>query len=60
LITPDSYGALAVMQKNLFDAGDILITGGLIAGGSDGIHKILQVFLDWADTTSNRIKTPPA
>jgi hypothetical protein len=58
LVTPESYGLISGMQKNFFDLGDILITGGLIAGGSDGIHKILQVFLDWADATSGRIKTP--
>jgi hypothetical protein len=34
---------------------DVLVTGGLIAGGSDGIHKILQTFLDLMDKTSRNI-----
>jgi hypothetical protein len=58
LITPESYAALNLLQKNFFDLVDILITGGLIAGGSSGIHSILQVFIDMAEATSNRIKTP--
>jgi len=60
LITPESYAALGAQQKNFFDAFDILISGGLIAGGSDGLHKILQVFLDFIDLTSSRINTPAA
>jgi hypothetical protein len=55
LVTPESYAALSVLQKNLFTMVDVLVTGGLIAGGSDGIHKILQTFLDLMDKTSRNI-----
>jgi len=58
LVTADSYNLLAQGQKNLFDLVDVLITAGLIAGGSNGIHAILQVFIDLAEKTSNRIKSP--
>ena len=34
---------------------DVLLTGGLIAGGSEGIHKIVKVFLDFTDSTRARI-----
>jgi len=58
LVTPDSYNLLTLSQKNFFDLVDVLITSGLIAGGSNGIHSILQVFIDLAEKTSNRIKSP--
>ena len=58
LVTPDSYALLSVDQKNFFDLVDVLITAGLISGGSNGLHSILQVFIDMAEATSNRIKTP--
>lgn len=58
LVTPDSYALLSVQQKNFFDLVDAVITAGLISGGSNGLHSILQVFIDMAEATSNRIKTP--
>ena len=58
LVTPDSYAGLSVSQKNFFDLVDVVITAGLVAGGSNGLHSILQVFIDLAENTSNRIKTP--
>jgi hypothetical protein len=32
------------VQKNLFDTIDIFLTGGMIAGGSDGLHKIFEIY----------------
>ncbi len=58
LVTPDSYALLSVQQKNFFDLVDVVITAGLIAGGSNGLHSILQVFMDLAESTSNKIKNP--
>jgi hypothetical protein len=58
LITPDSYALLSASQKNFFDLVDVLITAGLISGGSNGLHSILQVFIDLAENTSAKIKTP--
>jgi hypothetical protein len=44
-------------QQAIFNIVDIVITGGLIGGGSDGIHKILSVILDFLDWTRSNIKT---
>jgi hypothetical protein len=57
LVTPESYALLTIWRKNFFDLVDVLITAGLIGGGSNGLHSILQVFIDMAENTSAKIKT---
>ncbi|WOF72688.1 hypothetical protein QMT40_000307 [Parvibaculaceae bacterium PLY_AMNH_Bact1] len=37
-----------------FVAVDILITGALLGGGADGLHKIVSVFTTWAEETKKR------
>jgi hypothetical protein len=37
---------------------DILLTGLLIAGGADGIHKIVTTFTAFLDATRNRTAAP--
>jgi ABC-type transporter Mla maintaining outer membrane lipid asymmetry permease subunit MlaE len=39
-------------QSSLFRVLDILLTGAIIAGGSDAIHKILQAFTTFMDTAA--------
>ena len=39
-----------------FHLVDVLLTGGLIAGGSEGIHKITQVFTNYMEISAKRIK----
>lgn len=41
---------------SLFNAVNVLVTGGLLGGGSDLIHKILKVITDFLEQTSKRIK----
>ena len=36
-------------QGHVFDAIDIIVTGTLLAGGSDGIHWIVALYRDWMD-----------
>lgn len=43
-------------QQRAIELVDVLLTGGLIAGGSDGVHKLLQVVTNFLDTTSDRVK----
>jgi hypothetical protein len=57
---------LPTNQQPIFYAGqclfrlfDTLLTGGLIAGGSDGIHKLTNLVADFLDETQNRIKANP-
>lgn len=40
---------LASRQGHVFGAIDILVTGTLLAGGSDGIHWIVALYRDWID-----------
>lgn len=44
------------MQVIIFRCLDALLTGGLIAGGSEGIHKLIKVFTDFMEATSKQIK----
>lgn len=44
------------IQISIFRCLDALLTGGLIAGGSEGIHKFIQVFTDFLEATSNQVK----
>ena len=41
------------IQQIVFRCLDTLLTGGLIAGGSDGIHKVTQVFTTYFEETRN-------
>ncbi|MCI0525859.1 MAG: hypothetical protein L0Y56_00195 [Nitrospira sp.] len=53
---PDQKVILYNGQVFVFRCLDTLLTGGLIAGGSDGIHKITQVFTAFLEHTSKQIK----
>lgn len=48
--------SLPSLQQFLFHFVDVLLTGGLIAGGSDGLHKIAQVYSTMIDTTNKRLR----
>jgi len=41
-------------QGAVFDLLDILITGGLLGGGAEGIHRIISVFTDFLDATREK------
>jgi hypothetical protein len=38
-----------LIQSHVFSAIDIIVTGTLLAGGSDGIHWIVALYRDWID-----------
>lgn len=48
--------SLPWLQTVAFNLMDICLTGGLIAGGSEGIHKLTQVFTNFFESSSQRIK----
>jgi hypothetical protein len=57
LLQPVPQGALnSDVQGLVFRCLDVLLTGGLIAGGSDGIHKITQLASTFFEETRNGIK----
>ena len=53
IVFPEHVSTLQAGALKMLDA---LLTGGVIAGGSEGIHKIMQVFTDFAQATSKRAK----
>jgi len=44
---PDGNPALGGLQASVFQAVDILLTGALLAGGSDGLHTLVTLWRDW-------------
>lgn len=56
LVDPASFGGIKDNQKYFFNLFDILLTGGLIAGGSDGIHKIMDLYRVFMEGSSTRVK----
>jgi hypothetical protein len=58
LVDAKVVGDLLVSAPNqvaAFRLVDVLLTGGLIGGGSEGVHKITQVFSDFMDKTRQNI-----
>jgi hypothetical protein len=43
-------------QKYLFNVADVLLTGALMGGGSDFMHKVITTFTDLMDATSQKAK----
>ncbi|PCJ70450.1 MAG: hypothetical protein COA62_07640 [Rhodobiaceae bacterium] len=43
-----------------FTFADILITGALLGGGADGLHKIVSVFTAYADETKDKVQNATA
>ncbi len=43
-------------QKGAFNTVDILLTGGLLGGGSEGIHHVLALITEALKTTRNQLK----
>ncbi|NQV98980.1 MAG: hypothetical protein HQ483_04735 [Rhodospirillales bacterium] len=43
-------GEMDTIQQVIFNFADILITGGLIGGGSEGIHKIIALITEFLDS----------
>lgn len=48
----DALTKLPAVQLVAFRVVDVLLTGGLIAGGSEGIHKLTQVYTNFMDANA--------
>ncbi len=46
-------------QRTLFDLVDIILTGALIGGGSEGVHRVMAVITDFLDGARDRVKPQP-
>lgn len=60
LVQPVQGSVYSGIQSLVFRCLDVLLTGGLIAGGSDGIHKITQLFSTYFEETRNGLRDRPA
>ena len=54
-ITP--FEQLSDLQQSLFHIVDVLLTGGLLAGGSDGIHKFMDAYRNFMEQSSEKAKS---
>jgi hypothetical protein len=51
-----SLARLGATQLTCFHVVDVLLTGGLLAGGSDAIHKMMSLYVTIMEGTSDRFK----
>jgi hypothetical protein len=56
LTNPEMFKSITDFQRAAFHVVDVLLTGGLIAGGSEGIHKITAIFTEFFEKTRSNIK----
>ena len=56
LVDADMLAALPAWQQTGFSAFDVVVTGALIAGGADGIHKVVATFTGFLDESSRRVR----
>jgi len=55
-VDADAFNNLHDVQKKLFTAMDVLLTGALVGGGSDFVHKFISVFTNFMDSTAAKAK----
>jgi hypothetical protein len=51
-------GQLSGFHLFAFHFVDVMLTGGLIAGGSDAIHKIAKIYTNFMDASAKRLEMP--
>lgn len=56
LVDADMLAAFPAWQQTGLAAIDVVITGALLAGGADGIHKIISTFTTFLDESSRRLR----
>ncbi|UCH63559.1 MAG: hypothetical protein JSU77_03695 [Fidelibacterota bacterium] len=56
IIDPEALEKLPKTQAEVFQLVDVFLTGGIIAGGSEGIHKIAEVYNNFMESTANRAR----
>lgn len=55
-VDPAVFDALSGLQQRLFSTVDVLLTGALLGGGADGLHKLVRVFTTFMDSTAELAK----
>jgi hypothetical protein len=55
-VDPAAFGTLTAWQQRLFNVADVVLTGGAIGGGADGLHKLVSVFTNFMDSSAKLAK----
>ena len=58
LVDADMLAALAHWQHVGFMVLDVTITGALLAGGAEGLHKVMAAFTTFMEQSSRRMRSP--
>lgn len=59
VIDPAVFSSLTDLQRSWFQVIDVGLTGALLAGGADGLHKIVSLFTDNIDALRKRAQGQP-
>ncbi|MCG8672560.1 MAG: hypothetical protein MI867_24370 [Pseudomonadales bacterium] len=55
-VAPEVLLAFGTVQLAIFHGVDVIITGGVIAGGSDGVHKMAELYRVFVETKAKEEK----
>lgn len=55
-IDPSVFAELGGAQRQGFQLLDILLTGAALAGGSDGLHQLIETFTGFLESSKERVK----
>jgi hypothetical protein len=48
----------ANLEMGTFHILDVLVSGGIIGGGSDAVHKMMNIITEFLDATARKVKNP--
>jgi len=51
-VDPAVFGSLPAAQQGWFNAADVVLSGAVLGGGADGLHKLVSVFTNYLDTVT--------
>ena len=55
-VDPSAFHTLSKMQQTSFNMVDVLLTGAVLGGGSDALHKFVTVFTNFMERTAKQAK----
>jgi hypothetical protein len=55
-VDPNAFSALSPTQRASFNMVDVLLTGAMLGGGSDALHKFITVFTNFMDRSAKQAK----
>jgi hypothetical protein len=56
LIDAQQFTSLSSLQRNALAGIDVVMTAALLAGGSDGLHRLVSIFTAFFDRTKEKVK----